>query len=79
MPILYLVPSDYTDILTSAICHHVSLKAISFFFFLTMLSCHGCEKCLFHRTHTIYDDDSFIRLSFLSSHAIKESVSMPEK
>lgn len=33
MPILYLVPSDYTDILTSAICHHVSLKAISFFFF----------------------------------------------
>lgn len=47
-------------------------------FFLS-LCYHGCEKCLFHRTHTIYGDDTFIRLTFLSNHTIKEDVSIPEK
>lgn len=50
-------------------------KALSFL----RLCYHGYEKCLFHRTYTIYNHDSFIRLSFLFNQAIKELVSMPEK
>lgn len=43
------------------------------------LCCHGCEKYLFHRTHAIYRVGAFIRLAFLSNHAMKEYVSMQGK
>lgn len=76
MPTFSPVPSDYTDILTFFIFQHVSLKSESIFL---SLCCHGCEKYLFHRTHAIYRDGAFIRLAFLSNHAMKEYVSMQGK
>lgn len=76
MPTFSLVPSDYIDILTFVVSQHVSLKSKSIFLSLCH---HGCEKYLFHRTHTMYRDDAVVRLAFLSNHAMKEYVSMQEK
>lgn len=76
LPDFSLDPSDYTGILIFVIFQHVSLKSKSIFLSLCH---HGCEKYLFHRAHTIYRDGAFIRLAFLSNHAMKEYVSMQEK
>lgn len=76
MPAFSLVPSDYTDILTFVIFQHVSLKSKSIFLSLCH---HVCEKYFFHGTHKIYRDGTFIKLAFLSNHAMKEYVSIQEK